>query len=187
MNQGRDEARAFRGEHDGPEAHRVTDDPLDSLLDDALAPPAELPRGFTERLVAASVEASAEARLDAAQPLAMTHEGSRRFPWSQGLSALAAAAAIALVMFGAWALFEPTTPEPAPTDGLALLERELGDLDHAAAVRVDPMDERIELLALQLELTQAGSIWPAGEPLEELARDAQTYQLFDEWDLAWAY
>lgn len=177
------------------------DGPLEALLDEALAPP-KAPDGLEARLVGASVAAS-RAQHDAHGPMPLQEHapvgriGGGR--WTRAAASLAMAAAIGLTIIGAWALFDsqaPTQPAPidsvaSPTQGspdaLTTLERELSELQLVSAGGFDPVDEQIELLALQLELTQAGPLWPTGEPLEEVTGEARAYQLLHEWDLAWVH
>lgn len=213
---GRDEMSQGEYENVGPEQDEAAtpheQDPLDTLLDQALAP-AEPPAGLEQRIVAASVEASrasAPTRHAPAPTSGREHEAapaplslgdaSPRGAWSSGVGALAAAAVLALAIFGAWAVLEPGATTPSGTgsqqagtselDRLAALEQELGALEHAAGgTDFDPINEQIELLALQLELTRAEASWTSDEPLEAVAGDVQTYQLLHDWelDLAWAY
>lgn len=178
-------------------AERTHDQALESLLDEALAPEA-MPTDLPERLVHAGVRASVRGRGAAAAlpaappappaPLVMPTPGR-----SHGWPALAAAAVIALTMLGVWSLLHPGPTAEAPTasDRVAAIERELSELEFAVARgfdAMDPMDDRIELLSLQLELTQASPLWPGDlDPLDEAASDIQAQRLMHELDLAWAY
>ncbi|MFW6059978.1 MAG: hypothetical protein ACODAQ_07335 [Phycisphaeraceae bacterium] len=148
------------------ERKEMTDEQLASLLDEALAP-AELSPALTERIIAA-------ARPAPARDAVAARIGS-------GWTALAAAAMIALVMLGAWALFEPRpAPEPTGVTSLAALERELSALEAAAVAEPAHLEEQIELLEFQLELAGTEPAWPGADPLAEASAEAQLDRFVSE-------
>lgn len=183
-----------------PHETAARDAPLEALLDEALAP-AEPAAELEQRVVDAAVVVSREAELDAvgSLPLRDASPAVVGSGWTRAAAPLAMAAAVALAMLGAWALLEPaalTQPDglagptdltessdPAGLGSIAAIEGDLRELQLAAADELHPLDERLELLALRLELTDVGAHWPTGEPLEQLG----TEPLIHEWDLTWAY
>lgn len=202
MHEMNEHNRESEFEADEPrEPRAAAHDPLlEGLLDEALAP-AEPPAGFEARVVDAAVGASRRAQSER-EALSISHEpvGWSSFDgWRRLAASLAVAAGLALAMVGAWALFEPAAPptpdrlagpaqvvdraEPAQPVSIAAVEGELRALELAAAGDFDPVDERLELLALRLELTPFDAHWPATEPLARIGAEP----LMDEWELTWVY
>lgn len=153
----------------------MTDRELEHLLDEALTPPP--PRaGLTDRVIAASEPV---VRRGAARSVVIGRLGEK-------VSALAAAAVIALVMMGAWAMRDGQQPVAPPqsagaSHSLAALEQELSKLEQATTATPAPVAEQIELLELHVEMAVADPLWPgAADPLAEAGAQAQMYSLVSE-------
>ncbi len=157
--------------HNEPQSHDLTDEQLEALLDEALMP-AEAPRGLAGRIAAATAVARR-------RPIAF---------WRRdGVTALATAAVLALTVLGAWALLgQRTQRNTAPTASLAKLERELGAVNAAAMADATVVDQRIELLELQLEMKRTEPVWPSeDDPLSQAATEVQMQGAMD--DTTWLF
>jgi len=157
--------------------HNERDAGLDALLDEALAPP-PAPPGLAERVVAQTGppgEVHAAKRASDSPVLARIGEGP---------VGMAAAAVIALVMLTTWALL----PQQSVREGGAQSGRmaELGRaLDSVATVadgsEATLLDQRIEVLQLQVEMTGSDPLWlSAADPIDAAAVDVEAQQNLHE-------
>lgn len=150
--------------------HDMPSDPqLDALLDEVLKP-ADPAADLATRITAATLpKLKQRGQVEHVGVLAKLSPSHWR---------MAAAVAFA-VLAGVWAVWvtQPTgVVEPGSNGTLAAVRSELSEL--AAADQPDPavIDQQIEALAMQVELTQAGGLW-SQDAVEEAALDLQLQRL----------
>ena len=153
--------------------HEMPSDPqLDAFLDEVLKP-AEPAADLAARIVAAtSPQLRQRSEAEDVSVLARISPSQWR---------VAAAVAFA-VLAGAWAVWvtQPTeSVTPSSNGTLAAVSSELSAL--AAADQPDPamIDQQIEALAMQVELTQAGEFW-SQDSVEDAALDLQLQRMMSE-------
>ena len=155
--------------HDNP-TNAQTNDALESLLDEALAPPTP-PTDLAQRIA------------DQTSPTATAQRASRSViaRLGDGPISLAAAAVLALVMLTTWALLPAPDAAREPDHDMAQLAQELASVASLTDDDATLLDQRIDMLELQVEMTGSDPMWlSAADPIDAAALDAQTQQAMHE-------
>jgi len=149
--------------HPNPQTDPPSPDPaLDTLLDEALAPP-PTPDGLKERIVAATAEQVAARR----QPVVARIGGGIPHPALR----IAAAVLIAAGLIGL--IYLHTRPAPADPPSLAQLEQ-LNLAADASHQQAEMIDLQIEAFALQVTLADRTDPWAEpDEVFDDLAIESQ--------------
>lgn len=138
---------------------------LNALLDEALAP-ASPPEELADRIVAASLP-----HLRQARPSTLARIGP--------VTAVLATAAALAIAAGVWFASPANAPSQAqPT--LASLSAELDALARAEREGSAPIDQQIEMLALQVDLTRSDRFWPGDDALDDIDAEVERELLVAE-------